>query len=82
MKVLPLVAEEGLVLLMRNFQCIYADNLHEDRVDTMIQPMNNEFNPTLACHVHAVTVSAQVLSSFGRQCIGKQKVGCIQIRKS
>lgn len=65
MKVLPLVAEEGLVLLVRNFQCINADNLHEDRVDAMIQPMNNELDPTLACHVHAVAMSVQVDHSFG-----------------
>ena len=49
MQVLPLVAKEDLVLVMRHFQCINADNLHEDRVNNMIKPVNNELDPTLAC---------------------------------
>ena len=34
---------------MRHFQCISANNLHEDRVDDVVEPMNNELDPTLAC---------------------------------
>ena len=49
MQILPLVAEEGSVLVMRHSQCINADNLHEDRVDDVVEPMNNEVDPTLAC---------------------------------
>ncbi len=51
MQVFPLVAKEGLVLVMRHFQCINADNLHEDRVDDVIEPVNNKLDPTLACVV-------------------------------
>ncbi len=49
MQILPLVAKEGFVLVMRHFQCINANNLHEDRVDDVVEPMNNELDPTLAC---------------------------------
>jgi hypothetical protein len=49
MQILPLVAKEGFVLVMRHFQCINADYLHEDRVDDVIEPVNNELDPTLAC---------------------------------
>lgn len=48
-QVLPLVAKESFVFVMRHFQCIDADNLHEDRVDDVIEPVNNKLDPTLAC---------------------------------
>lgn len=50
MKLLPFVAKEGLVLLVGHVQRIKAHNLHEDWVDDVIQPVNNELDAALSCH--------------------------------
>lgn len=69
--VLSLAAEEGLVHLMRHFQGISTQDLHEHWVDCMVQPVDNEFDTTFAYMtgeqpLQVVQVFKQLLNQYNQ----------------